>query len=137
MIASPDNHQPRRALLVVADPVMRQRCRATLGNAGFAVANDIESGAAAVTTAREQRPEVIILSQQLSDVPADEAVKWLRSNRDLATTPIIILGGKAEANDGVGRDHIIIVPRPVTAAHIRFALNEALPDEPTAQRAAP
>lgn len=114
---------------------MRQRCRVTLGIAGFVVANDVESGAAAVTTAREQRPQVIILSQQLSDVPADEAVKWLRSNRDLATTPIIILGGKAEADEAAARDHIIIVPRPVTAAHIRFALDEALPDGPTAQAA--
>lgn len=137
MIAPSPHHPPRRALLVVADPVMRQRCRATLGSAGFAVANDVASGTAAVATAREQLPEIIILSQQLSDVPADEAVRWLRSNRDLASTPIIILGGKADAEEMAAGQHVIIVPRPVTAALIRHALDEALPGEPPARQAAP
>jgi DNA-binding response OmpR family regulator len=118
MNANPNNFPRRRALLVVADPAMRQLCRETLGNAGFAVAIGLDSGTAAVTTAREERPDIIILSQQLNDVPASEAVKWLRSNANLATTPIVILGGKAETV----HDRIVVLPRPITAAQLRDAL---------------
>jgi CheY-like chemotaxis protein len=126
-----NNQLPRRALLVVADPAMRQLCRETLDSAGFVVANGIESGAAAVTVAREQRPEVIFLSQQLSDVPALEAVKWLRSNADLATTPIIILGGNAASDQPANRRQITVLSRPITTARIRHALAQALPAKAT------
>jgi len=124
--AIPNNPPPRRALLVVADPVMRRLCWETLDSAGFVVANGIDSGAAAVTAAREQRPEVIFLSQQLSDVPALEAAKWLRSNADLAATPIIILGGNAASDRPANRRQITILSRPITAAHIRDALSLAV-----------
>lgn len=120
MSVNPKNPPQRRALLVVADPAMRQLCRQTLGEAGFAVAIGLDRGTAAVTTAREERPDIIILSQQLNDVPASEAVKWLRSNPNLAATPIIILGGKAEA----AHDHIVVLPRPVSAALLRDALDD-------------
>lgn len=131
-VTATSNNQPRRrALLVIADPVMRQLCCKTLDSAGFAVSNGIHSGAAAVTAAREQRPEVIFLGQQLSDVPAFEAVKWLRSNADLATTPIIILGGNVESGRPTNRRQITVLPRPITAAHIRDALSQALPGKVT------
>jgi len=122
---------PRRALLVIADPVMRRLCCETLDSVGFAVTNGIDSGAAAVTAAREQRPEVIFLSQQLSDVPALEAAKWLRSNTDLAATPIIILGGNADAAGLGNRREITVLSRPITTAHIRDALSQALPGKVT------
>jgi CheY-like chemotaxis protein len=121
-----NNNRPRRALLVVADAGTRQLCNKTLGEAGFAVANGIESGIAAVAAARAQRPDIILLSQQLSDVPAPEAVKWLRANPDIATTPIIILGGKGESTGFGNRERITTLSRPITAAHIRSALVEVL-----------
>lgn len=131
MIANSNDQPPRRALLVVADPVMRQLCRETLGGAGFVVTNGIHSGAAAVTTAREQRPDVIFLSQQLSDVPALEVVKWLRSNADLAIIPIVVLGGDTASDRPANRRQITVLPRPITAAHIRYALSQALPAKAT------
>jgi DNA-binding response OmpR family regulator len=131
MTATSNNPAPRRALLVVADGAMHRLCRQMLSDAGWAVINGIESGAAAVTAAREQRPEVIFLSQQLNDVPALEAVKWLRSNTELATTPIIILGGNVSFDHSPSRHQITVLPRPVTAAHIRYALAQALPGNVT------
>lgn len=118
--------RPPQALVVVTDPVMRKLCHDTLGNAGFAVVNSTESGAIALTAACEQRPDVILLSQQLSDVPAGEAVKWLRSNGDLATTPIIILGGTGKSGDTLPQERVYVLPRPVTVTTIRRALVAAL-----------
>lgn len=120
MNVNPNNSSQLRALLVVTDPAMRQLCRETLRDAGFAVAIGLDRGTAAVMTAREERPDIIILSQQLNDVPASEAVKWLRSNPNLAATPIVVLGGKAEA----AHEGIVSLPRPVTAAQLRVALTE-------------
>jgi DNA-binding response OmpR family regulator len=132
MTTTSDNQSLRHALLVVANPVTRQLCSETLDNAGFLVENAIDSGAAAVTAAREQRPEVILLSQQLSDAPALVVVKWLRSNADLATTPIIILGGSnANLDDHSDRRQITVLSRPITAAHIRSALVRVLPSNVT------
>lgn len=126
------NHHSRRALLVVSGQTMRRLCREALGSEGFVV-SEVESAAAAVTAAREQRPELIILSRQLSDVPASEAVKWLRSNLETVTTPIIILGGKIEAKEASVREGTTVLSRPISAAQIHHALSEAL-DSPRAAR---
>ncbi len=135
MAADPDNAPRRRALIVVADPVMQRICREALANAGFAVTNSVDSGAAAVIRAREQQPDVILLSQQLSDVPAPEAVKWLRSNRESADTPIIILGGKP---DGAKNNaQVIVLQRPVSAGQLQHALSEALDRDAGTQRTLP
>ncbi|HKT19288.1 MAG TPA: response regulator [Stellaceae bacterium] len=116
---------PRCALVVVTDPAMRQLCSEILGRADFRVTNGIESGAVAIVRTREQRPDIILLSQQLSDVPAREAVKWLRSNRESATTPIIILGGETGSETAPG-GKTVVLPRPITAARLHDALIQAL-----------
>lgn len=121
MAASPRrNVSPRRALVAVTNSATRTLCRETLENIGFTVTNGIESGTAVVVDARERHPDVIILSEQLSDVPASEAVKWLRSNPMSAASPIIILGRIADAL----RDelHLTVLPRPITRTQLRDAL---------------
>jgi len=128
MTATRESQPPRCALLAVADPVLRRLCHETLDSAGFVVTNDIDNGAAAVAAAREQRPEVIFLSRQLSDVPVLQVVKWLRSNTELAITPIIILGGSASLDYRANCRQITILSRPITTAHIQYALAKALSD---------
>jgi DNA-binding response OmpR family regulator len=121
---NPDHPITRVGLVVIADPVLRQLCYETLCDAGFVIANSIMSGAEAVIRARELNPDVILLSQQLSDVPAFEAIKWLRSNRESAGTPIIVLGGKAtDAGLATG---VTIVTRPINANRLRIALIDTL-----------
>ncbi len=114
----------RHALLVTHGEATQRLCHETLAQAGFIVDNSIDSGASAVTVARDVQPSVIILNHQLSDVGALEAVKWLRSNAALKATPIIILGGKAE--DEAREQWLLVLPRPITAAGIRKALGDAL-----------
>ena len=70
--------RPRSALVVVTDPAIRQLCRDMLGRVDFRVTNGVESGTAAIVQTREQHPDIILLSQQLSDVPAREAVLFRR-----------------------------------------------------------
>jgi len=120
---------PKQALVVVVDRPTRKACYEAFSSAGFAVANGTDSGTAAVTMAREQHPDIIVLSDQLSDVPASEAVKWLRSNKQLATTPIIVVGGPAAKNQQSNDDAFYALPRPVTAAAIK-ALVSTLVNKP-------
>ena len=115
---------PRLALVAVTNPAMRTLCRETLRDSGFKVADKIESGAAVTADARERHPDVIILSEQLSDVPASEAVKWLRANRMSATSPIIILGRVADTlrND----PGLTVLQRPITRTQLRETLTRIL-----------
>jgi CheY-like chemotaxis protein len=119
-----NNSSPRFALVAVTNPAMRILCRETLRDIGFTVANGAESGTAVVTNAREQHPDLIILSEQLSDVPASEAVKWLRCNRMSATSPIIILGRMGD----MPRDDVrlTVLPRPITRTQLREALSQVV-----------
>lgn len=117
--------RPRSALVVVTDPTIRRLCCDILGRFDFRVTNGIESGAAAIVQTREQHPDIILLSQQLSDVPAREAVKWLRSNPESAATPIMILGGEV-GSETVPGTKTVVLPRPITAARLYDALIQAL-----------
>jgi DNA-binding response OmpR family regulator len=116
------------ALLVVADPPLRERCRDLLSAAGLAVAEGIESGAAAVVVSRELAPDVIVLCRQLADVAAPEAVTWLRSNPQSATTPIIVIGRKGRTK--IAEAFVTMLPRAFTAAQFREALATALEKTP-------
>lgn len=85
----------RRALIAVADPVTERLCRGVLARSGIAV-EVVDSGVAAVIAARGNRPDLILVDDQLRDVVGREVVGWLRSNPALKTTPIVVLTTKAE-----------------------------------------
>jgi DNA-binding response OmpR family regulator len=123
-VAIPPDLTDRLALVVITDPVLKQLCCETLPAIGFTVANGIESGADALLRTRELRPDVILLSHQLSDVPARQAVRWLRANRESAATPIVVLDGRA--SDAQNEAGVIVLPRPVTADTLRMAMSNAM-----------
>jgi DNA-binding response OmpR family regulator len=119
------NASPQLALVAVTNAALRTLCRETLREIGFTVADQVESGTAVVTDARKRHLDVIILSEQLSDVPASEAIKWLRSNRMSATSPIIILGGLS--NMLLLEDNrLTVLPRPTTRTQLRDTLAQIL-----------
>jgi DNA-binding response OmpR family regulator len=114
---------PRRAVVAATDPAIQRLCKDVLTGLGYSIANGLDSGAGAVIAARHETPDIILLSQQLSDVPAREAVKWLRSNAALAATPIIIIGGRGDGD--AGEVHAaMVLPRPVSAARLARAIAE-------------
>ena len=112
------------ALLVVTDSTLREYCRDLLFGAGLTVAEGIESGAAAVVVSRDLSPDLIVLSRQLGDVAAPEAVTWLRSNPQSATTPIIVIGRKG--NTKIAEGFVTMLPRAFSAVQFREALAAAL-----------
>lgn len=135
MNLSLDKDRPRLALVAVPDPTMHRMCRDTLVHAGFELTDSVTTGAVAVAAARERRPTVILLSHQLDDVPAEEAIKWLRSNRESATTPIIIVGGKTGSLGTPAG--VTALPRPVSAAQLRNALAQTFGAEARTSQGAP
>lgn len=121
------NTSPRIALVAVTNSATRALCSETLRAIGFTVTNGIESGSDVISKARERHPEIIILSEQLNDVPASEAVKWLRANRQSAASAIIVVGS---ANDTPGADgHLALLPRAFTRSQLRDALGRLLGPE--------
>lgn len=116
----------RHALLVAADPVTLRLCREVLVLSGVTV-DVVDSGVAAVVAARENRPDLIVVDDQLRDVVGREAVGWLRSNPALAATPIVVLAAKAE-NDA---ERAAVAPgawlrKPLSPDLVRRTIQDAL-----------
>ncbi len=115
-----------RALVVGADPVTLRFCRDALKCSGFAV-DAVDSGIAAVVAAREDLPDLIFVDVQLRDVPGREAIRWLRSNPALQSTPIIVLTTNAEedAAPDLTRPGPSLL-KPVSLAALRRVIREVL-----------
>jgi CheY-like chemotaxis protein len=79
------------ALVVAADSSTRNTCRIALRRLGLSVAS-LDSGVAAIVSAREKSPDVVILDPQLRDSSASEVIGWLRSNPTGQFAPIVVLG---------------------------------------------
>jgi CheY-like chemotaxis protein len=84
----------KRALVVEASASSLKLCRDILERSGFAV-EIAGSGIAALTSAREKQPDLIVMDLQLPDVPGREFIGWLRGIPVLRSTPIIVLAGAA------------------------------------------
>ena len=116
----------RRALVVAADMTTHRLCRAALETSGLAV-DGVDSGMAALMSAREARPDLIVIDQQLRDVSGHEAIGWLRSNPALRATPIIAL--TTSADDATGLAAIApgaALRKPLSPVAIRRAIRAAL-----------
>ena len=116
----------RRALVVGVDSATLQLCRDALESSGFA-ADAVDSGIAAVVTARESPPHLVLVDVQLRDVFGCEAIGWLRSNPALRSTPIIVLTTNAEDDvvPTLARPYASL-PEPVSTAAIRRTIREVL-----------
>ena len=115
------------SVLAEADTTLRKQCADALMQAGFAV-EARDSGIEAVVAARELQPDLIVLGSQLRDVPAREALAWLKANPALRETPILILG--ATPNDDAmldGGQRVDVLLRPITALKIQRAIATYLP----------
>jgi DNA-binding response OmpR family regulator len=115
----------RTSLLAEIDPVLQKQCAAILEQAGF----DVEtrnSGIDAVVAARELRPDIIVLGGQLRDVPAREAIGWLKANAELRSTPILVLDGTPTGDaNGVMDIGVALLQRPFTPLRIQRAIAAA------------
>ena len=115
----------RRALVVAADMATHRLCRAALETSGLAV-DGVDSGMAALMSAREVLPDLIVIDQQLRDVSGQEAIGWLRSNPTLRATPIIALTTGADDATGLAIAPGAALRKPLSPVAIRRAIRAAL-----------
>jgi CheY-like chemotaxis protein len=122
---SPLSFAQRRALVVDARPATRRLCRETLEGAGF-ITTETDSGVAALTSARLQPPDIVLLGRQLCDASGREVMAWLRSNPASTTTPIVLLGTRAEDAARLNMPAVAGVGDAVSPGAIRLAVGALL-----------
>lgn len=117
---------PRRALVVEADPGTRDTCVSAVKRCGL-IADIVEDGVAAVSSARRGQPDLIIVDMQLRDSTGLEVIRWLRSNPALKSTPTIVLStnaGDVSRNELWDVDAVIL--KPLTLAEMESTIRDLL-----------
>jgi DNA-binding response OmpR family regulator len=109
---------PRRILVVEDEETIRQTLRYNLTREGYAV-SEAATGTAALTAARRERPDLILLDLMLPELNGLEVCRVLRQEM---STPILILTAKGTELDKVvglqiGADDYVTKP---------FSLNELM-----------
>jgi two-component system, cell cycle response regulator DivK len=80
--------QPSSILVVDANPLSRQLICQLLQRAGHTVIIAAD-GLAALTAARQAKPDAVVIDLNLPGVPGLEAVRWLRAQNDTAHIPVL------------------------------------------------
>ena len=121
--------QTLRALIAIAESGPGQLCRQVLEALGFMV-EIVDSGIGAVIAVRERPPQLILMDRQLRDVSGREAVSWLRSNRNIEATPIVILAGAGVGERLLQAPHPgAILRKPLSSEGIRRVIRDVLETE--------
>lgn len=116
----------RRALVVAADTATHRLCRLALELSGLVV-DSVDSGMAAVMSARETSPDLIVMDQELRDVSGREVIGWLRSNPALRATPVIVLTTGVDGEAGLaGIGPSALLRKPLSPLAIRRAIRAVL-----------
>lgn len=132
-----------RILVVDDDPQIVRLVRSYLEQAGFAVVSAAD-GEAALTTARSERPNLIVLDLMLPRRNGLDVTRALRADPTLAATPILMLTARVEDVDRIlglelGADDYVTKPfnpREVVArvkAILRRSTPAAAPAQPPLQ----
>jgi CheY-like chemotaxis protein len=115
-----------RALVVHGDNTTRRLCRRVLEESGY-MTSETDSGVGAVATVREVVPDLIIIDDQLRDVPGWQAAAWLRSLPALRSTTIVILGSEPGSTDERPAAQVTAwLPKPFSARALRRAIETTL-----------
>jgi two-component system, cell cycle response regulator DivK len=106
-----------KTILVVEDNDLNTKLFRTILEAyGYHVIHT-ENGVAALSLARQHRPDLILMNIQLPDVSGTEVTKWMKAAIDLRSIPIIAVTAFATSEDEVairesGCDGYI--PKPIS-----------------------
>ena len=87
-----------RLLVVEDDPNILELLSASLRFAGFDVATAV-SGSAAVTAARDRRPDLVVLDVMLPDLDGFEVIKLMREGG--TRTPVVFLTARDATDDKI------------------------------------
>lgn len=104
MSVQPEHHHtqsenaPKRVLIVEDNELNMTLFRDLLEAQGYAVIG-ARDGATAMTMARAERPDLILLDIQLPEVSGLDVVKWLKSDADLRAIPVVAVTAFAMKGD--------------------------------------
>lgn len=116
----------KRVLIVGADFETRRLCRAVLERSGFSV-DAVDSGFEAIIAARNCPPTLCVMEHQLKDVPACEAIKWLRSIQPLKSTPILVLTSELGNDIEPCQTGTSPLRKPISPAALQKAIYDLFP----------
>jgi DNA-binding response OmpR family regulator len=119
-----------RVLVVYGDAATRRQCRRALEEAGCMV-SEADTGVTALGAVREAVPALIVIDDQLPDVPGWQAAAWLRSMPMLQETPIVMLGVRPANADGPA-DPASWLAKPFSAGSLWRAIRMAWARSPRA-----
>jgi two-component system, OmpR family, phosphate regulon response regulator PhoB len=114
---SPDSdrrrHRPLNVLVADDHPDIREMFRIYLETVGISV-RLAEDGRSAVTLARSEHPDVIVMDVNMPRLGGREAVRLLRADEATSDIPIIVLSGAVGRADAEGPvEHVdATVPKP-------------------------
>ncbi|MFB9235370.1 response regulator transcription factor [Plantactinospora siamensis] len=127
-----------RLLVVEDDPNILELLSASLRFAGFDVAT-ATSGSAAVTAARDRRPDLVVLDVMLPDLDGFEVIRIMREGG--TRTPVVFLTARDATDDKIrgltlGGDDYVTKPFSLEelTARIRAVLRRTTSGEPATSR---
>lgn len=108
------------------DPDLRAIVASILRRAGHDVQVE-EDGAAALARVRENRPDVLIIDNQMPQMTGLEVRNVLRADPGTADLPIVLASGSLRA-DEIDPPHPLdyLVPKPFNSRHLLEAVELAL-----------
>lgn len=124
-----------RALIVDESASLRRDVRQAISKTGVAGIYDYESGKEAISILPAIHPAIVIVGRQLEDMTGFEFSKSLRSSRQLASVPIMMLSPEGDLEDLMqavdnGIDSYVVVPfRPQDLADKVAAVVRRLAEE--------
>ncbi len=86
-------------LYIEDDPSLRQLVEFMLQKKNDVLFLQEETGAAGIRTARERRPDIILLDLSLPDISGYEVLSRLKSDNGTGATPVIALSGDSLPED--------------------------------------
>lgn len=83
----------KKILVVDDDPLLRMVIQATLEDEGFAVQS--ATGRAALTLARQQPPDLILLDLQMPEIDGHEMRRRLLDDNRTAHVPVVVMSSES------------------------------------------
>jgi DNA-binding response OmpR family regulator len=116
---------PRRVLVVEDEADLRFLWRTILEGAGFEVFEAVDGGNA-LTSARRETPDVILLDGHLPDISGWDVLDVLNADASLNSIPVLMVTGDTsdEARDRSGT--VRYLTKPLTVEQLVSAVREAL-----------
>jgi CheY-like chemotaxis protein len=109
------------------EPALRELIRITLDGPYHIV--EADDGEESLELARKVRPDVVILDMMMPRLSGLEVLTWLRQEKELSDTRVIVLTAQPEAREDALREGAdVVMVKPFEPSQITVAVEEVLAD---------